>query len=313
MPMIEIKEHIDLHPLTTFRVGGKARYFVEAKSEEDIIEALKWAKEKRMPTFILGGGSNVLFSDRGFDGVVIKVEISEIRDTSEGRLRVGAGATLSGIVELVMKKGYGGMEKLAGIPGTLGGALRGNAGAFGAETASVIVSVRALDRDTLEIREYSKESCEFGYRMSIFKKHPELIVLSAELVLIPGAHPEDLERTMRETIETRERKHPQRMLCAGSFFMNPTVTNEELRKEFEIDTGTAVKDEKLPAGWLIDHVGLRGKEVGGAKVSDIHPNYIINTGSATAESILILASLIKQRVRTQLGVQLREEVQLVGF
>lgn len=311
--MIDIREHIDLHPLTTFRVGGKARYFAEVKSEEDLIDVLKWAKEKNFPVFILGGGSNVLFSDRGFDGVVVKVENNIIRDDNEGKLHVGAGTTLQSVVEFAMKEGYGGMEKLAGIPGTLGGAIRGNAGAFGSETASVVVSVRALDRNTFEIREYSKESCEFEYRMSVFKKHPELIVLSAEMVFVPRMNPKDLEKIMRETIETRERKHPQRMLCAGSFFMNPTVADEKLRKEFELDTGTSVKDEKLPAGWLIDHVGLRGKEIGGAKVSDIHPNYIINTGSATAESILILASLIKQRVRTQLGVQLREEVQLVGF
>ena len=310
---MSIQEHIDLHPLTTFRVGGKARYFVEATSETDVIEALTWAREKQVPVFVLGGGSNVLFSDSGWNGLVIKIEIDGITDEGDGRLRAGAGIALHTIVEFAKDHGYGGIERLAGIPGTLGGAIRGNAGAFGAETASAVVSVRALDRNTFDIREYPKDACEFHYRMSTFKKHPECIVLSAVLMLAPGKAPSELEAIMHETIATRETKHPQRLLCAGSFFMNPIVSDASLRKEFELDTGMPAKDEKLPAGWVIDHVGLRGKAVGGAKVSDIHPNYLINTGGATAESILILASLIKQRVRTELGVRLREEVQMVGF
>lgn len=308
-----IQEHIDLHPLTTFRVGGKARYFVEATSEADVIEALGWAREQQVPVFVLGGGSNVLFSDSGWNGLVIKIEINGITDERDGRLCAGAGVALHTIVEFSKDHGYGGIERLAGIPGTLGGAIRGNAGAFGAETASAVVSVRALDRNTLKIQEYPKDTCEFHYRMSTFKKHPECIILSAVLMLVPGKAPSELEAIMHETIATRETKHPQRLLCAGSFFMNPIVSDASLRKEFELDTGMPVKDEKLPAGWVIDHVGLRGKAVGGAKVSDIHPNYLINTGGATAESILILASLIKQRVRTELGVRLREEVQMVGF
>lgn len=311
--MITVQEHIDLHPLTTFRVGGKARYFVEAKTEEELIEALRWAKERQVPVFVLGGGSNVLFSDSGWTGLVIRIGMSEITNNGRGQLQIGAGATLHSVVEFAKDQGYGGIEKLAGIPGTIGGAVRGNAGAFGAETALAILSVRALDRNTLDVREYPRDACEFSYRMSIFKKRPERIVLSATFLLVPGQSPNDLEKVIRETIATREMKHPQRLLCAGSFFMNPVVPDAKLRKEFELDTGVTVKDDKLPAGWLIDHVGLRGKEVGGAKVSDIHPNYIINTGAATAESILILTSIIKQRVRTEANVRLQEEVQMVGF
>ena len=311
--MILIQEQVDLYPLTTFRVGGKAKYFVEARSESDMFEALRWAKERSVSVFVLGGGSNVLFSDSGWNGLVIKVGIGGVSDEGNGQIRAGAGIVLHAIVECAKDHGYGGIERLAGIPGTLGGAIRGNAGAFGTEIASAVASVRALDRNTLDIREFPKDTCEFQYRMSAFKKHPELIVLSAKLTLVPGKTPTDLEAVIQETIATRETKHPQRLSCAGSFFMNPVVSNESLRKEFELDTGMPAKDEKLPAGWLIDHVGLRGKEVGGARVSDIHPNYLINTGGATAESILILASLVKQRVRTELGVRLQEEVQMVGF
>ena len=129
--MITPQEYIDLHPLTTFRVGGKARYFVEAKTEADTIEALQWAKEKKVNVFVLGGGSNVLFSDSGWDGLVIKVEMNDLADLGEGRLRVGAGVALHSAVECARDHGYGGIERLAGIPGTIGGALtQGVAGEF---------------------------------------------------------------------------------------------------------------------------------------------------------------------------------------
>ncbi len=311
--MVTVQEQVDLHPLTTFRVGGKAKYFVEAKTEEDLIDAIRWAKDRRVRIFVLGGGSNVLFSDSGWDGLVIKIGMADISDDGVGNIRAGAGMTLHSLVEYARDHGYGSIERLAGIPGTLGGAIRGNAGAFGAETASFVTSVRALDVETLDIREFPKADCGFSYRMSEFKKHSNLIVLSAMFGLSPGQDPKALEKIILETIATRERKHPQRLLCAGSFFMNPVVSDPVLRKEFELDTGMPVKDDKLPAGWIIDHVGLRGKEIGGAKVSDIHPNYIINTGVATAESILILASVVKQRVRTEANVRLQEEVQMVGF
>lgn len=311
--MLNIQENVDLHPLSTFRVGGKARYLVEATSEHDVAEALTLAKERSLRVFVLGGGSNVLFADRGWDGLILKMENVSITSDESGRIHADAGATLHGVVEYAKNHGFSGMERLAGIPGTLGGAVRGNAGAFGAETAASVFSVRALNREIFEVRDFPKSDCDFGYRMSFFKAHPDRIILSAELSLTPGANPDELGRIMHETIMTREMKHPQRLLCAGSFFMNPVVTDEALRREFELDTGTPAKDEKLPAGWLIDHVGLRGKEIGGAKVSDIHPNYLVNTGNATAESVLILASVIKQRVRTELGIRLREEVQMVGF
>lgn len=311
--MSEIRENVELKSFTTFRVGGMARYFVEVKSEEDLRKSLQWAKDRSIKTFILGGGSNVLFSDRGCDGLVIRICLTDQSVSPDGRAVVGAGATLSSLVDEASANGLSGVERLAGIPGTVGGAVRGNAGAFGVNIGSAVILVRALDLETLRTSEFSKESCEFKYRSSIFKWNPNWVILSVEFQFMPGSKPADLKHVMHDTVMDRERKHPQNILCAGSFFMNPVVSKESIRKEFERDTGVTLKDEKVPAGWLIDHVGLRGREVGGAKVSDIHPNYIINTGSATAESILILSSIVKQKVRAELGVILREEVQLVGF
>ena len=311
--MFEIQENIDLHSFTTFRVGGRARFFVEAKTEDDLIEALRFASDKNIAVFVLGGGSNVLFSDKGWDGLVIRVALADMTVSDDGRIAIGAGAPLARLVETAHERGFAGVERLAGIPGTIGGAVRGNAGAFGFETAQTLQLARALDRTTLSVSEFPKAACEFDYRTSRFKRNPNLVVLSAVFALAPGADRDALGRSMRETIATREEKHPQRLLCAGSFFMNPSVSKAALREEFERDTGMKLKDDKIPAGWLIDFVGLRGREVGGARVSDIHPNYLINTGTATAESILILASIVKQRVRSELGVILREEVQMVGF
>ena len=209
--------------------------------------------------------------------------------------------------------GLVGIERLAGIPGTIGGAIRGNSGAFGAEIGSVIRTVRTLNTVSLSMSEFSKTDCQFAYHSSFFKRHPEIVILSATLVFQSGGDSHTLNTIVWDTLAIRESKHPQKLSCAGSFFMNPTVIDQDLRREFERETGVVVKDDKLPAGWIIDYVGLRGKAIGDAKVSDLHANYILNTGKATAEDILILASLIKQRVRTQLNIRLQEEVQMVGF
>jgi UDP-N-acetylmuramate dehydrogenase len=260
----------------------------------------------------LGGGSNILFSDAGFDGLIIKLENHDI--TADGTIiTAGAGAKLAEVVSYAGKHALAGVELLAGIPGSVGGAIRGNAGAFGVEIGSLVTKVICVDTKTLEVRTLMREECAFSYRQSFFKANPQLLIFSADITLTHTDNADELVRIAQETIAKREAKHPQNILCAGSFFMNPIVSDSKLQDEFFQDTGVRSRDGKLPAGWLIDHVDLRGKRVGGAKVSEIHPNYLINTGNATAEDILILSSIIKQRVRTQLGVELREEAQLVGF
>lgn len=309
--MITIQENILLAPFTTFHIGGPARYFVSVSSDADAKEALQYAKENHLAVFVLGGGSNVLFSDAGFCGLVIKLENANI-EVSGTDIMAGAGALLGDVVAFAGKHALEGMELLSGIPGTLGGAVRGNAGAFGVEIGSLVTSVTFLNTKTLELQSVARDECGFSYRQSMFKKRSDLIVLSATLSLRNGDQ-EAIERIGRETVAKREAKHPQRLACAGSFFMNPTVKNKNLLGEFLSDTGVESREGVLPAGWIIDYAGLRGKRVGGAQISEIHPNYLLNTGDATAEDVLILASIVKQRVRTQFGIRLREEVQMVGF
>lgn len=309
--MLKLRENVSLAPFTTFKIGGKARYYGEVSGTIELAEMFDYAEKHKLPLYVLGGGSNTLFSDKGFSGIVVRVVDGGVKVMGQ-KMIIGAGVPLLDAVLAAKDASLQGIEKLAGIPGSFGGAIRGNAGAFGAEIGTFVTSVKALDRSTGMVHEYSREECAFGYRMSLFKKRSHLVVLSAELRLMLGDSAE-LERIIKETRATREAKHPQAALCAGSFFMNPVVHNQHLLEEFQKDTGNPSKDGKLPAGWLIDHVGLRGKKIGGAQVSPQHPNYIVNTGNATAEDIVMLASLIKTRVRDELQVRLQEEVQCVGF
>lgn len=308
---MHLKKNVPLTPLTTFRIGGKADYFVEATGALELAEAIEYATQHDLPVFIFGGGSNILFSDTGFAGMVIRMADGGLKVSGE-KILSGAGVPLFDVVRAARDAGLSGIERLAGIPGSFGGAVRGNAGAFGAEIGSVISSVKVYVRDTGMVKEYSRKECGFAYRTSLFKKNPDLVILSAEMNLTLGDKNE-LGKIIDDTVGKREAKHPQAASCAGSFFMNPFVKDEDLRREFQKDTGMVPKDDKLPAGWLIDHAGLRGKKIGGAMISNRHPNYLVNTGNATAEDVITLASLVKTRVRNELGVRLKEEVQFVGF
>jgi UDP-N-acetylmuramate dehydrogenase len=310
--MIHIQENIPLAPFTTFKIGGKARYFTEASTPGQITAALEWAEEKNAPAFMLSGGSNVLFADAGYPGLVIRLAEGGWQFTEAGFVASGA-VNLGEMIEASLEKGLGGMERMSGIPGSLGGALRGNAGAFGAEIKDVVTRVKALHQKTGLLKDFTNQECAFGYRTSYFKQNPEWVVVEVAIALTPGGDAKELLRIAKETRDKREAKHPQSAKCAGSFFMNPLVKNEKLLEEFTDETGTSSKNGRLPAGWLINHCGLRGKKIGGAQISKQHPNYLVNTGSATADDVLMLASFVKTRVRNELGVQLKEEVQYVGF
>ncbi len=310
---MEFRSNIPLSSHTTFGVGGPAKLYAEVSDASELSLGCERAVVDHLPVFVFSGGSNVLFSDRGFPGLVMRLTDGGFRILGDGRVSAGAGRPLDEVIRSCVEVGLTGMERLAGIPGSVGGAVRGNAGAFGIETADFVVSVKTFHRKSGMVKEYRKDACDFGYRTSRFKKNPDLIILSAEFRFDGNGDMSESAAVIRETLRKRESGHPQSVRCAGSFFMNPVVSDERLREEFRRDTGKEPKDDRLPAGWLIDQVGLRGKTVGGAKVSEIHPNYIVNTGAATAEDILTLASVVKQKVRNGLGVQLQEEVQLIGF
>ena len=309
--MIKIQKNVPLAEYTTFKVGGLAKFFVCAKNEDELVAAVEYAKENGLAIFVLGGGSNILVSDKGFDGLVIKLENKQWEIEGE-ILECGAGAVLFDVVKDVAQNNLSGFEWAAGIPGTFGGAVRGNAGAFWGDMSANIESVRALRMEDNVIEEFSKEGCEFGYRSSFFKKSGNLIVLSAKMRFKEGNREKSFVE-MDDIVDKRVTKQPQDMPSAGSFFQNPVVEDPELVKKFEQDIGAPSRGGKVAAGWLIDQLGLRGKKIGGAMVSEKHANFLVNGGGAKAEDVIILVSYLKQQVRDNLGVQLVEEVQYVGF
>jgi UDP-N-acetylmuramate dehydrogenase len=304
---IRIRENVALAELTTFKIGGTVRYFVEVKTEEDIREAFQWAKEHGTDAVILASGSNVLIPDEGLDALVIRI-VSGKSEFRGKRLSVSAGCILLDLIRSASERGLGGWEKLAGIPGTIGGAVRGNAGAFGPEIKDFVVSVKVLNATTGELKVFSNTDCDFSYRHSFFKDHPEWIIMEAEIDL-KRVKPKESKKLIRETIAEREKRHLQNVRAAGSFFMNPVVPSE-IRELFEKEKGVKSREGRVPAGWLIEKAGMKGAKVGGAEASHQHPNYIVNTGGASSHDVLLLAQKIKEEVLLRFGVQLEEEAAL---
>lgn len=301
---IQIRENIPLAPLTTFKIGGIARYFAEARTEDEIREALAWARERSARVVILGGGSNVLIADEGLGALVMRIVQNDF-NINGPTLNADAGCNMLAVMRDTAMKGFGGWEKLAGIPGSIGGAVRGNAGAFGTEIKDLTISVRALNAKTGEVRKFTNSECMFGYRRSFFKDNPEWIILNVNIELKETA-PSDSTRLIKETIDERERRHLQNVCAAGSFFMNP-VASRAVCDRFEKEKGVESREGRVPAGWLIEKAGMKGAEIGGAIASLQHPNYIVNTGNATAKDVLELAKEIKDKVREQFGIELQEE------
>lgn len=304
-----VQEHVELAPLTTFGIGGIARYFIECTSISDIQEALAYCKNNNLKSVVLSGGSNVLIADTGFDGCVIHIK-------NQGSNRFGntvvieAGCSLLESIERCHSYNLGGWEHLSGIPGSIGGAIRGNVGAFGAEIKEYCTEVRACHAETGEEKIFIASECDFSYRSSFFKEHPEWIILSATFTLKQVSA--EAVVLKEKTIAEREKRHLQNVPCAGSYFMNP-VAPQWVQDLFTEEKGVAARDGRVPAGWLIEKVGMRGYKQGNAASSEMHANYLINTGKATAADVRAVATAIQDAVRAKYIVSLREEPTLIGF
>lgn len=304
--MLDVHSNTPLSPLTTFGIGGFAKHCVEVRNEEEIREAILWAREHDEKFFIMGGGSNLLIPDEGFEGLVIRIvsnsfSFPHVTGFGNPSLEADAGCNLLSLIRTAAEEGFGGWEKLSGIPGTLGGAVRGNAGAFGSEIKDFVTWVKVLDTKALETHEFSNAECTFDYRMSHFKKNPHLIVTRVHLKLgEPHAH------LIEETIAEREKRHIQNVRAAGSYFMNP-VASQNVVTMFESEKGVESRGGRVPAGWLIEKAGMKGTCVGDACSSEQHPNYLVNTGNAKASEVRELAESIKKAVKEHSGVSLQEE------
>ena len=284
---IIIGEQMNAH--TTFRVGGPAHFFVTPKSEAELKAVLRLCKETNTAWFVLGRGSNLLVSDEGFDGVVISMQKHWNQyHTERNRITAQAGVMLAAIAQEALRNRLTGLEFASGIPGTVGGALRMNAGAYGGEMKQVVVSATVLDTNGT-IYEVSNEELELGYRTSSIEKNG-YIVLSCVMELQDG-DPDTIRSTMNEMNAKRREKQPLEYGSAGSTFKRP---------------------EGYFAGKLIQDAGLKGFRIGDAQVSEKHAGFVINRGNATASDIMKLCTEVSKRVKQQFGVDLEMEVRRLG-
>lgn len=307
------QENISLAKYSNYQIGGPARFFYKAKTINDVQKAVAEANKRGLRIFVLGGGTNVVFSDNGFDGLVLKLEFDVIKQEGSA-IRAGAGALMSNVVDFAAKEGLSGLEWAGGLPGTLGGAIRGNAGAFGGEIKDSVVEVTSLNIEDHSFRVVvrSNSECKFEYRSSIFKKENNLdtreIILEAILQLKNGDR-EEIKEAVQEKIDYRNKRHPMEYPNVGSIFKN--VPLERIPLQFRERFSEKVKADPfpvLPTAVLIAAAGLTGTKVGGAMISNKHPNFIVNAGGAKAADVRKLADLIKTRVKERFDIELEEEV-----
>jgi UDP-N-acetylmuramate dehydrogenase len=346
-------ENIPLAPLTTFGVGGAARFFVEAKSRADVQEALAFARSRDIPMFVLGGGSNLVVSDSGWPGLVLKIGIGGIEripGAQDGKVLFtgGAGEPWDNLVAAAVQADCAGIECLSGIPGSVGGTPVQNVGAYGQEVSETIESVEVFDLKDNQVRELCQEACGFHYRSSIFNttERGRFIILKVAYALTPAGQPHldyaDLKRhfegretspSLRELREAvRDIRTRKGMLIvdgdpdsrsAGSFFKNPVVSEDQHRdlerrataQGLTLPSYPALESrKKISAAWLVEHSGFhRGFTLGRVGISSKHTLAMVNLGGATAVEILALKNLIQQRVDQTWGTKLEPEPVMVGF
>lgn len=283
-----VRENVTLAPYTTMRTGGPAALFAEPRNAQQLAHVHQWAQEKGLPLLILGNGSNLLIADSGFDGLVIHLgralsEVSVFANT----LTAQAGASLATAARAAAQASLTGLEFAAGIPGSIGGAVCMNAGAYGGEIAQVIVSARVLTPEG--VRMVSKDELSLGYRSSAVMQNG-WVVLEATFELAPGS-PDEIKATMADLAARRREKQPLQYPSCGSFFKRPVG---------------------YYAGALIEQAGLKGYRVGDAQVSEMHAGFVINRGHATSSEIYRLMQEVQRRVQAQFGVTLEPEVRLIG-
>jgi UDP-N-acetylmuramate dehydrogenase len=293
-----IRRNAPLAPLTTFKVGGPADWLIDVHDSAAVESVIAIAREAGVPLTILGGGSNVLVSDAGVRGIVLRVHGGDVHQIDPSTIRADAGVTINGLVRWTVGRGVAGLEAWAGTPGTVGGAIYGNAHFKGRLISELIVRVRTVDAEGI-IHDVPQREMDFAYDYSRLHRTRE-VVLSAEFRVSHG-EPSVLRATARESLAFRKRTQPLESSSAGCIFQNPDPTRDRV-------------PEGIPAsaGALVDRAGLKGARQGSARVSTTHANFIVNEGGATARDIQILIDRCKSEVQSKFGVALRDEIVYLG-
>ncbi|MBI4067242.1 UDP-N-acetylmuramate dehydrogenase [Candidatus Gottesmanbacteria bacterium] len=310
---LNILDNVSLAPLSTFYIGGLAKEYIKVESPEKLVEIVGWVRENNKPFKVFAGGSNVVFPDEGVESLVIQVLGGSIKVEGE-RMVVDAGVLLSDVVSKSISLGFSGLESLSGIPGTVGGAIVGNAGAYGHAIREVVDKVEIVEAEKKEVekgregsrsRWMSDSECKFSYRESVFKHKPYLI-LRAVLKFEQGNR-EELERISKEIIKKREVKYHPGIRCPGSFFKNIIAADLSREQLKNIDKSKIVYG-KVPAGYLLEEVGTKGMRVGGIEIASYHGNLFVNKGEGRASDVKTLAKILKEKVRNRFGIALEEEI-----
>lgn len=321
---MKIRRDVTLRDILFYKIGGKARWLLDVSSTEDIVEAIEFIQTNKIEKFmVVGLGSNLLMPDEDFNGAIIRVRKSggnpDIRLTSDGLVVAYAGQTLDELIQFSFQNNLLGLEVLGGLPSTVGGAIRGNAGAFGVEMKDVLEKVSVLEvlKDGFETKEFSKEECEFSYRDSIFKSNPKYIVLKGFFHLEKGDE-EDIVKAREvynKQIDYRKKNHPVEYPSCGSVFKN-IRDKEEVEKVLSVwpDIRENVETKwhgKVSMGYVIDRLGFTGLQVGGAKITEKHANYISNVDNAKASDVEEIIDRIKRKFEETFGFTPQLEAMLV--
>jgi UDP-N-acetylmuramate dehydrogenase len=307
IPNLTVSAHALLSRYTRFGIGGPADLFAETCSEDAFIAAFHAARATAMPLIVIGGGTNLIVSDDGFRGLVLRFRDDRL-SADHHTITAGAGAVLQDLVDFANRHALKGLETLAGIPGWVGAAVYGNAGAYGHAIAERVAHVRFFDGAAA--RSFDNAACRFRYRESIFKQHKDWIIFSTELVLDPFVAA-DLERASADILAVRNQKFPPTMKCAGSIFKN-FLLHDLPPAVAAVVPPAVVREGKIPAAWFLEQVGAKGLQRGGIQVADYHANLIYNAGEGTARDLCAVIADLKQRVRERFAIEVEEEVQYVG-
>lgn len=305
---LQIIEQAPLSRYTRFGIGGPADILVETEDESSFIDALGAVGASGLQFVVIGGGTNLVVSDQGFHGVVLRFKAHQIRNQSVC-VHADAGAELQDLVDYTIARGLRGVETMTGIPGSVGAAVYGNAGAYGHSIMERVHQVRFFDGR--EVRVIGNAECEFHYRESIFKRNKNWIIFSTELRmdLAPGG---ELRRVADGILETRNTKYPPSMRCAGSIFKN-LILAELPASVREVVPKNVIREGKVPSAYFLEQVGAKGLRNGGIHVADYHANLIYNAGEGSARELREVIDDLKTRVERRFGLLLEEEVQYVGF
>lgn len=308
--MLEIKENVSLAEHSTFHVGGPARYAVAVGSVEELQEAIAWARTNKCVWRVLGSGSNLLVSDAGYKGLIIWYRDKLVNvDEESGFVEVGAGALTAVVAGATARAGLTGFEWAAGVPGTIGGAIFGNAGASGGEMKDAVREVYVLEKKGLKT--YKAEECGFVYRGSRFKKDCGVIV-GATLRLARAENSGEPIEKMKETLRYRSETQPKGLASSGCTFKNYEPTDGEFAALREKNVPeNFLTAHRIPSGWLIEQLGLKGHQIGTARVSEVHGNFIVNEGTARAADIMALIEFMKAKVRETFGIDIEEEITIL--